>query len=150
MCVCVCVCVCSTLLQQTARVSVHGMPLLGDLLERLFLHNYSSTVSNVSPCCPQLLNNIQGCGSIIEPGIVYTMHISAKSFLSPGEEGSGLCCSENRRRNIMTETDVSAGHESHTSLPGLLTVPITIIFIKLFILYAPYCLCFCYMNQNKL
>ena len=37
-----------TVLCQTARVSVHGVPLLGDLLERLFIHNYSSTVSNVS------------------------------------------------------------------------------------------------------
>ncbi|CAI8032570.1 hypothetical protein GBAR_LOCUS18410 [Geodia barretti] len=35
-----------TVLCQTARVSVHGVPLLGDLLERLFIHNYSSTVSN--------------------------------------------------------------------------------------------------------
>jgi hypothetical protein len=36
----------TTILRQSARVTVHGVPLLGDLLERLFVHNYISTVSN--------------------------------------------------------------------------------------------------------
>ena len=38
---------CRTVLKQTAKISVFGIPLLGDILERLLFSNYGSTVSQV-------------------------------------------------------------------------------------------------------
>ena len=49
-----------TILHQTAKITVHGVPLLGDLLERLFLHNYTSTVANVSPHIQDTLLSLLG------------------------------------------------------------------------------------------
>ena len=38
-----------TLLRQTARMNVFGIPLLGDILESMLISNYSSVVSKVRP-----------------------------------------------------------------------------------------------------
>ena len=69
------------MLCQTARVDVHGVPLLGDLLERLFIHNYSSTVSNVSIYNNMLDQSVCGVCDLLV-------------LLCVGKTRSGVCSSE--------------------------------------------------------
>ena len=38
---------CRTVLRQTARIDVHGVPLVGPVLESLWLNQYKSSISNV-------------------------------------------------------------------------------------------------------
>ena len=37
-----------TVLKQTARIDVHGVPLLGEALERIWLSQYETSITNVS------------------------------------------------------------------------------------------------------
>ena len=40
-----------TVLKQTAEICVHGVPLIGDLLESILVGNYGPTVSTVGGDC---------------------------------------------------------------------------------------------------
>ncbi len=45
---CCCLMILRCILKQTACINVHGVPLIGDMLESLWLSHYKSTVSKVS------------------------------------------------------------------------------------------------------
>lgn len=67
---------CRTILQQTAEITVHGVPLLGGTLESILVNNYGPTVSKV---CSILSMYVCMCCRYYKYGIGYRVRVDRLS-----------------------------------------------------------------------